>query len=372
MERQNATLKPQWIRIDISCVADFADDLAAEAADVFEVAVETMATGICLYLPEDRFFADGREQLEKMLDDFARTWSLDRPPSYSVSSVADEDWLAEWKRDFKPLRVGKHLIIAPTWEQIDPDPQDRIIRIDPGQAFGTGHHETTRLCLEWLEGRAEAQRLSENPPKSPFRKGGLLTPPFFANEIDGLGTQPKGSMKGGLLTPPFSKGGSGGISKPGAAGKLNFQPRSPHDRRSSSLLDVGTGSGILAIASALLGFDRILAVDNDPEAIAVARTNLVLNGVADAIALQVGTAADIHGRYDVVLANIQALPLIAMAGILVQRLNQTGALVLSGILVEQKGAVQTAFEREGLGLCRTQVAGEWCLLEFESSSEERT
>ena len=144
-----------------------------------------------------------------------------------------------------------------------------------------------------------------------------------------------------------------------------------HEQSAKSLLDVGTGSGILAIAGALLGFDRILAVDNDPEAVAVARENLILNEVADRIVLQVGTVADIHGRYDVVLANIQALPLIDMAEALVERLSHPAMLALSGILTDQKIAVQSAFERQALKFCSAKFAGEWCLLEFGKLKEDR-
>jgi ribosomal protein L11 methyltransferase len=216
---------------------------------------------------------------------------------YSHSILLEEDWLEQWKRDFKPLRVGKHLVVTPTWEDVQRGQGDRVIRIDPGQAFGTGHHETTRLCLEWLESWAETE--------------------------------------------------GGGSSK--------------------SLLDVGTGSGILAIAAALLGFDRILALDNDPQAIHVARENLVLNGVTDRIELRAGDVDAVESRYEVVLANILALPLIEMAPLLAQRLECSGRLILSGILVEQSEAVQSAYEAQDLRLYNRVVAGEWCLMEFEKS-----
>jgi ribosomal protein L11 methyltransferase len=113
-----------------------------------------------------------------------------------------------------------------------------------------------------------------------------------------------------------------------------------------------------------LGFDRILAVDNDPEAAAVARENFILNGVTDRIVLQMGTVANIQGQFDVVLANIQALPLIDMAELLVKRMSHPAMLGLSGILTDQQEAVQSAFERQGLKLHGVKLAGEWCLLEF--------
>lgn len=294
-------MKNSWIRIEVLCTPVLADDLAAEIAEVFEVGVEILDAGVRFYLEEERFVLEGQGKLERVLRDFKETWRLEALPVYSFSSIPDEDWMELWKVNFKPLRVGRRLIVAPTWEEVEASPEDRIIRIDPGQAFGTGHHETTRLCLEWLEEWAERQ----------------------------------------------------------------------HERSSNSLLDVGTGSGILAIAGALLGFDRILAVDNDPEAVAVARDNLILNEVTDRIVLQVGTVADIQGRYDVLLANIQALPLIDMAEALVERLSHPATLGLSGILTDQKEAVQSAFERQGLKLCGAKFAGEWCLLELGQMKEDR-
>ena len=118
--------------------------------------VEVLAEGIRLYLQEDFFFEEGQRKLEEVLGSFLPLLHEQTAPlNYVLSTLEEEDWLEQWKRDFKPLRVGKHLIVAPTWEEPPPSPGDLIIRIDPGQAFGTGHHETTRLCLEWLEARAE-------------------------------------------------------------------------------------------------------------------------------------------------------------------------------------------------------------------------
>lgn len=288
-------MKRKWIRIEIRCGEETADEMAAEIAESFKVGVEILAEGIRLYLQEDLFVEEGERKLESILSNF-RPLSGEREASsnYDLSTLEEEDWLEQWKRGFKPLRVGKHLVVAPTWEEIRRNDGDRVIRIDPGQAFGTGHHETTRLCLEWLEAWAGTEG----------------------------GTSPK------------------------------------------SLLDVGTGSGILAIAAALLGFERILALDNDPEAVRVARENLILNGVNDRIELREGLVEGVETCYGVVLANIQALPLIEMAPILRQRLERSGKLVLSGILLEQSEAVRNAYEALDIRLCSKVVAREWCLMEF--------
>jgi ribosomal protein L11 methyltransferase len=288
-----------WVCIEIGCPSDEADELAAEAAMTFGVGVEVLAGGVRLYLKEEVFFGEGKQKLEAMLTDLQPATVEERHPKYSISTLEEEDWLEGWKLHFKPLRVGRHLIVAPTWEEVHPGPGDRVIRLDPGRAFGTGHHETTRLCLEWLEEWAKGQQAS--------------------------------------------------------------QPR--------SLLDVGTGSGILAITAALLGFHPITAVDNDPEAIEVAKENIRLNGVADSITLRPGSVGELHSRFDVVMANIQASPLVEMADLLASCLNDSARLVLSGILLDQGEQVQVAYEAKGLKLHCRAIAGEWCLLVFESLKE---
>ena len=181
------------------------------------------------------------------------------------------------KSHFKPLRVGRRFLIVPTWEDANPTVEDLVIRMDPGRAFGTGHHETTRLCLRWLEEWAEGRR----------------------------------------------------------------------DLRSRSVLDVGTGSGILAIAAALLGVDRATGVDNDPEAIEVARENIELNALSERVCAMEGSVGDVDGTFDAVLANIQANPLVEMATSLGDRVATGGRLVLSGVLIEQRESVLSAFERTG-------------------------
>jgi len=192
------------------------------------------------------------------------------------------------------LRVGRRFLVCPTWDNSEPGAGDRVILMDPGRAFGTGHHETTRLCLEWLEDWTESNRPD-----------------------------------------------------------------------TMSLLDLGTGSGILAMAGALLGFGRVLAVDNDEEAVEVARENLRVNGLEGRIVLSVGSVGELEERFDVVAANLQANPLIEMAHALSERLQPEGMLVLSGILVDQGESVRSAYEEAGLLFVERRSAGEWCLLAFQ-------
>jgi ribosomal protein L11 methyltransferase len=201
-----------------------------------------------------------REFLRASLLDALRIYDL---PSSSVREmslreVPDRDWLGEWKKSWQPVSVGSRFLIAPPWSEI-PVKDDRIIiRIEPGMAFGTGTHETTRLCLAAIE-------------------------KYFTGE---------------------------------------------------SFLDVGTGTGILAIAAAKLFPDaRVEACDTDLEAVEIARENARLNGVAEQVNFSAGTIDDSTASADVVCANLTAdviLPLLpALIG------ATCGRLILSGILATQ-------------------------------------
>lgn len=255
--------------------------------------VEITRDGLRFYVEE----AVSTEELGRVLDEILSTYrplDPDSPVSWESTLVRDENWGEEWKKFFKPLRVGSRFLICPSWEKAEPGEGDLLIWMDPGRAFGTGQHETTRLCLEWL---------------------------------DRLGAE-----------------------------ETSFSGK--------SLLDVGTGSGILAMAGALLGFTRIVGIDNDPEAIETAQENVKRNGVAVRIGLLEAEVGALTSTFDVVISNIQALPLIAMAGAMRERLAAGARLALSGILVEQADSVRQAYEATGVTFVDQREAGEWCLLSF--------
>jgi|SRR5882724_10306017 len=185
----------------------------------------------------------------------------------NVRKVENRDWLEEWKRNWKPVAAGR-FIIAPPWSEIEQIHDQLLIRIEPGMAFGTGTHETTRLCLAAIE-----------------------------------------------------KHFAGG-----------------------SFLDVGTGTGILAIAAAkLFPGARIVACDTDTDAVAIARENAAANDVSDVIEFHVGSVDDLTASADLVCANLTADVILRM---LPSLLNVTcGRLILSGILDTQIDAI-TARLRE--------------------------
>ena len=208
----------------------------------------------------------------------------------SHHTVADEDWAENWKKYYHPTRVGKRLVIVPSWEHYDKKPDDLVISMDPGMAFGTGTHETTRLCLQMIERHHQ----------------------------------------------------------PGMA------------------LDVGTGSGILAAAMALLGADHVLAVDIDPVAVKTARENAARNGLASQITVMQGDLTrDVSGCFSLVCANILADIIIKLAEPLKERLAPHARLIASGIIKDREGDVLAAFDQGGYTLIDRADMGEWLVLVYE-------
>ncbi|NLW20557.1 MAG: 50S ribosomal protein L11 methyltransferase [Clostridiales bacterium] len=204
--------------------------------------------------------------------------------------VRDEDWAENWKRYFKPLRVGRRLVVRPVWETYDRQPHDLVIDMDPGMAFGTGTHETTRLCMEMIEAH-------------------------------------------------FAGG---------------------------SALDIGTGSGILAIALARLGADQVLAVDLDPVAVKAARENIARNGLAQRIQVRQGDlTGGISGQqFNLVCANILADVILSLAPDVRPLLAAGGRFLASGIIRERARDVEDALTGLGFSLLDQRQEGEWVALLF--------
>ncbi len=210
-------------------------------------------------------------------------------PTFTV--VCNEDWAEGWKQHFPTTRISRRLVVRPSWEEFAAQPDDVVIEIDPGMAFGTGTHGTTRLCLEAVAAAFE----SEVPPRR--------------------------------------------------------------------VLDVGTGSGILAIAAAAYGAEEILACDIDPEACAIAFENAILNQADEKISFTIAPLEELEGSFDLVLANILAEENVRLAEALVTRLAPGGRLVLSGILIEKEEMVMNAFNAYGLGMPEISHNEDWsCIL----------
>jgi ribosomal protein L11 methyltransferase len=218
--------------------------------------------------------------------------------------VREDDWAEAWKSHFPVLRVGRRIVIRPTWRRHRRQPDDVVLSLDPGMAFGTGLHPTTRLCLAALE--------------------------MLADE--------------GLLG---SRAGAGHSAGPGAG----------------RVLDVGCGSGILAIAAAKLGTRELLGVDTDPIAVESTIANARRNGLTRQIHARRGSLPTGEGPFDLVLANLIASLLVRLADALRDETAPGGRLLASGIFRDREGDVRTAFEAAGLRLGRRWAEEDWVALE---------
>ena len=225
--------------------------------------------------------------------------------------IADADWRDSYKAHFKAWQFGR-LHWVPVWERetFSLPPGDAVLWLDPGLAFGTGNHETTRLCVE----RLVALAAEMGDEKSEMGEG--------QSEI--------------------------------GAGRWEIGGR--------RVIDAGCGSGILALSAALLGYRDIAGFDNDPEAIRVSEENAAVNGLAGRVNFFTGDlTSGLAGRQaDVVLANIQADVLMRFAGELVAAVAPGGSLVLSGILAGENGQVRTVFEKLApKWTINARTMGEW-------------
>ena len=241
--------------------------------------------------------ADARAAVQRARADLAHLQAFEIRPIGELETrvVHEEDWAEAWKQHFPVMRVGRRLVIRPTWREHEPTADDVVISLDPGMAFGTGLHPTTRLCLALIEDLAG----------------------------DGL---------------------------------LDH----------ASVLDVGCGSGILAIAAGLLGARPILGVDTDPLAVETTRTNARLNGLSDVIEVRTGSVplAD-ETAFDIVLANLIASLLVDLAVPLSNAVRPGGRLVASGIFRDREPDVRSAFEAAGLSIVGRLTETDWVALVAE-------
>ena len=213
--------------------------------------------------------------------------------SLETRVVHEEDWAHAWKAHFPVLRVGRRLVIRPTWRRHRRTAGDVVLALDPGMAFGTGLHPTTRLCLAGIESWADR----------------------------------------GLLTP------------------------------GARVLDVGCGSGILAIAAGLFGAGELVGLDTDPIAIEATRANARRNGLGRRLTARQGSLPSGGPPFDLVLANLIASVLVALADALAAETRPDGRLLASGIFVDREPEVRTAFEAAGLAIAGRSEDGEWVALE---------
>ena len=248
---------------------------------------------------EDKPESGVRTSIAASLEQIKRCGLKTGAGKITIAKVRREDWAESWKRHFKPIEIGVALLVKPSWSKRRPRKNQAVVILDPGLSFGTGQHPTTEFCLHQI-----------------------------------------------------------------AVAVCDLQNRrSENAATANSVLDIGTGSGILAIAAAKLGCRPVHAFDFDASVIQIARVNARRNRIAGKIRFWRGDVSKLPlrpaQRYDLVCANLISDLLIAERRRIAARVDRGGTLVLAGILKTEFPGVQKAFERLGLKLVCSRSSGEW-------------
>ena len=266
-------------------IEDYSDiDLKSVYGDLIDESIlnadKTIAS-VSIYLPVEKSPTDAIAFIRERLA-FA---NIDG--KIETIGVNEADWANAWKAYYKPIRIGQHMVIVPAWEKFEPKEDDIVVRMDPGMAFGTGTHETTRLVIE-------------------------------------------------LLEKYITKG--------------------------CNMLDVGTGSGILAICASKLGAGQCAAYDIDPVAVRVALDNIAESGLTNITCEVSDLLKQVKGKYELVTANIVADVIIRMAPDIGQFMTDDAVLIASGIISERCDEVTEALIKCNFRVVDTLIDNGWCAL----------
>lgn len=231
-----------------------------------------------------------RSQLERLFALYEM-----QPGEISTSLIDDQDWSTSWQQFFNTFEIAPGLVIKPSWEEYTPEPGQQVLEMDPGMAFGTGQHASTKLALQLL-----AQTMKTSAP-------------------------------------------------------------------TKRILDVGTGTGILAMAGALFGAEAIIAIDNDPEAVEVAEENIRHNNLDTVISVSDTPFEAITERYEIICANIIHNVLVEMAPDMVRCSAPGGAVIVAGILAgNQEESIIARYAQDDFSLADARYEQEWVALLFRN------
>ena len=272
---------------DYSDVTEGMNAIYGELLDEEIINKDKTKAAVSVYLSEER---NAPETVYMLQTRFA---ALELKVTIETKGLNETDWANCWKKYYKPVKIGKRVVIVPMWEEYQPKADDVVVRMDPGMAFGTGTHETTALCAELIE--------------------------KYINE---------------------------GVRA----------------------LDVGTGSGILAILASKLGASEIDALDIDANSVRVARENCEQNGVTNVSCRQSDLIASASGKYDFISANIVADIIIRMAENVSDFLKDDGILVVSGIIEPQAEQVVSVFDSKGFALIDKMDKNDWNAFVFKKKA----
>jgi len=289
----------KWLKVSLDCpenvleaTADLIGVLSGSGVEQTPVKNGQSTVNGFFRLDGEDSEAEQAEILQRLEQELAELFALYglTPPIPECSLMADEDWATSWQQFFTPFAIIPGLVIKPSWEEYIPVADEQVIEMDPGMAFGTGQHASTKLAL-------------------------------------------------GLIRSCFD---SRGVLK---------------------VLDIGTGTGILAMAAALFGAEQVIAIDNDPEAVRVAGENIAHNTLEGKIAVSGDDFDDLTGSFDLVCANIIHDVLVDMAPAIADLVSEKGTVVLAGILQgEQEKNIIRLYEALGLTLQEARYEDEWVSL----------
>ena len=251
------------------------------------------------YLPTKKWTSSLRKQIEGDVKELSRLLPAgSQHPQIQEKVIEDQDWTSCWLPFFEPLKFGP-VWIRPNAKPVKLANGEHEIVIDPGQAFGTGHHDTTALCLETI---------------------------------------------------------------------LRLKKCCDHD---VSILDLGTGSGILAMYAATIGFTNIYALDIDPVAAETAQNNVSKNRLEQFIHIESRPLKSVKKSFDLILANLSVSAFLDIYEQITSHMNKAGWLVASGILVEEIKTVSNLFVDSGLKLVDQAVKNEWACVILQTSKDEK-
>ncbi|HEY5345348.1 MAG TPA: 50S ribosomal protein L11 methyltransferase [Verrucomicrobiae bacterium] len=300
------TNKPLW-RVSVTTSLEAEDAVTEMLAELFGAAaaayfnLETGVSTVSVFRDQKLDSPKVRAEIAAGLKRIENCGLKIGAGKIEIAKVKREDWKESWKRHFHPMEIGKSLLVKPSWSKKRPRKNQAVVILDPGLSFGTGQHPTTSFCL------SEIVRQSEN--RTTAREDARPT-------------------------------------------------------KTKSFLDIGTGSGILAISAAKLGYQPVHAFDFDPESVRVAKENTRKNRVDAKLKPTRGDVTKLPlkpaRQYDLVCANLISNLLIAEKQRIVNRLKPDGILVLAGILAVEFGEVERAFMKLKLKLVAKRVENEWC------------
>ena len=278
-------------------IADSADYVGQEDryGEIFPEVEQNDTVAITAYYPDTLDLAEVTSALKERLAELEGMGLLASPAKLSSQTLDEEDWAENWKKYYEPTRITHDLTIVPSWTDYEPTTGEKVIRLDPGMAFGTGTHPTTKMSL------------------------------FALSQV----------LRGG-----------------------------------ETVLDVGTGSGVLSIASSLLGAKEIYAYDLDEVAVRVAQENIDLNSNTDNIHVSANDLLNgITQEADVIVTNILADILVNLVEDAYRLVKDKGYLIMSGIIADKLDMVVAATQEAGFFLETHLIQGEWNALVFKKTDD---